>query len=372
MIDWHFDRGDLAKHFLSAFETGITGSLTLFAPRRMGKSEFLLLDLAPLAHQKKYNICYCSFWQLKDNPAKALRHALEEALENQDWRQRLSGYITPSTTLELKGELPGMTVALKKSGPERPTEDDLLAIIDLIRQLSRKRRPSLLLLDEVQHLSTRPEFESLVATLRTEFETHRKKVHVVFTGSSRDGLMRMFRDRKAPMFHASQQIDLPELGSDFVAYMLQCFEQASKVRLSLAAAVRVFSDLQKGPALFHHLLKFMLIQGISDISKGYEVFSQVIDIEEDYESVWRELLPVDQAVLQLLAGNLSIGLYTEAARHWLGEKLGVDEVSVPRIQNAIDRLRDEQLIYSAGHSRWAFEDTAFREWVSDHSPADGK
>lgn len=364
MIDWHFDRTPLAEHFLNAFETGITGSLTLFAPRRMGKSEFLLHDLAPLAYSKKYQICYCSFWQLKDNPAKALRHALEECAENHDWRSRLSAYISHSGTVELKSDLPPLATLTLKSTAEKPTENDLLSIIDLIKKLARKKSPTLLLLDEVQHLSTRPEFESLVALLRTEFETHRKKIYVVFTGSSREGLMRMFRDRKAPMFHASQQIDLPALGSEFVAYMLDCYAQASSVNLSLAKAIRVFSALQNGPALFHLLLKFMLINGIKDIDEGYSAFQKAVNVDEDYGYLWNDLLPIDQAVLQLLASDLDVGLYTEKARLWLGELLGVDEISVPKIQNAIDRLRDEQLIYNGGYRVWLFEDERFKTWVN--------
>ena len=38
---WHFPRTELAKQILGMFETGLASSLTFFAPRRMGKTEFL-------------------------------------------------------------------------------------------------------------------------------------------------------------------------------------------------------------------------------------------------------------------------------------------------------------------------------------------
>ena len=108
----------------------------------------------------------------------------------------------------------------------------------------------------------------------------------------------------------------------------------------------------------------MLINGIKDIDEGYSAFQKAVNVDEDYGYLWNDLLPIDQAVLQLLASDLDVDLYTEKARLWLGELLGVDEISVPKIQNAIDRLRDEQLIYNGGYRVWLFEDERFKTWVN--------
>ncbi|MBK8972107.1 MAG: hypothetical protein IPM37_12295 [Hahellaceae bacterium] len=66
----------------------------------------------------------------------------------------------------------------------------------------------------------------------------------------------------------------------------------------------------------------MLINGIKDIDAGYSAFQKAVNIDEDYGYLWNDLLPIDQAVLQLLASELDVGLYTEKARLWLGERLG--------------------------------------------------
>ena len=50
---------------MNAFATGITGALALFAPRKMGKTEFVLMDLAPEAEERGYQVAYCSFWNLQ-------------------------------------------------------------------------------------------------------------------------------------------------------------------------------------------------------------------------------------------------------------------------------------------------------------------
>ena len=46
---WHFPRESLASSVVDTLESGMVNAITLFAPRRMGKTEFVCTDLAPLA-----------------------------------------------------------------------------------------------------------------------------------------------------------------------------------------------------------------------------------------------------------------------------------------------------------------------------------
>lgn len=362
MIDWHFPRNELAKRYMNAFDTGITGALALFAPRRMGKTEFVLLDLAPEAESRGYQVGYCSFWNLQDNPAKALRIALDNISLQSDWRQKWASYIG-SAASELSANVAGASVKLKATSVSPVVEeDDLLAIIALFSKFAASKKPTLLLLDEVQHLAD-DRYAALVATLRTQFDEHRQKLHVVYTGSSRDGLQRMFRDRKAPMFHAAQQVDFPHLESDFVAFMLRAFGQASNRKLALAPATRIFHQMNHNPALFHHLLRHMVIKGIWDIEQGFENFHALIDVEADFSTLWQQCKPADGAVLRWLALSREEGIYSDEARSVMAENIGVESVSVKVVQNAVNRLRANQLIYSPGRGAWEYEDPAFKAWV---------
>jgi len=67
-LNWHFPRHDLTERFLSTFGSGVSNTLTLFAPRRMGKTEFVLYDLIPTAHDHGYLCIYVSFWENPENP----------------------------------------------------------------------------------------------------------------------------------------------------------------------------------------------------------------------------------------------------------------------------------------------------------------
>ena len=76
---WHFHRNDDAKKYIDFFDTGISTSMTLFAPRRKGKTALLLHDIRPLAHDRGYNVIYCSFWDNKEQPSRALLSAMLHA-----------------------------------------------------------------------------------------------------------------------------------------------------------------------------------------------------------------------------------------------------------------------------------------------------
>ena len=60
---WHFPRREFTARVLKLLGDGPGQALTLFGPRRTGKTEFLLKDLAPLAEQRRHRVIYASFWQ---------------------------------------------------------------------------------------------------------------------------------------------------------------------------------------------------------------------------------------------------------------------------------------------------------------------
>ena len=71
---WHFERAELSARILTLLTGGPAQALTLFAPRRTGKTEFLLKDLAPLAERRGHRVIYASFWQAPLSPLAVLLH----------------------------------------------------------------------------------------------------------------------------------------------------------------------------------------------------------------------------------------------------------------------------------------------------------
>lgn len=58
---WHYPRSELAQQVMSLFNSNLSHALTFFAPRRKGKTEFLLKDIKPLAIEQDYQVFYFSF-----------------------------------------------------------------------------------------------------------------------------------------------------------------------------------------------------------------------------------------------------------------------------------------------------------------------
>lgn len=370
-IDWHYPRKDLTEKVLIAYEQGLSDTLTLFAPRRMGKTEFVLLDLIPAAGQRGYTPVYASFWENKDNPTSALLSAVNTALEGSNWWQRATRKIASarlSVHANATGEVSGALDVGKSSG-KASDPDTLRELKEALNALVAKHDRVLLCLDEAQHLATRPEFENLVFFLRTFLDQNRQRVRVMYTGSSRDGLRKLFSKRKAALFQSSSQIDLPQLGSGFVEHMRQCYQQATTQDFSLRDGLTAFSILNYVPREFRSVLEKMILSGSQDIIREATNARDEQLEDGNYPSLWATLKSIDQAILTWIAHGGS-GLYQDACKDYIASHLGIepDQVETHTIQNAVNRLRGEY-ISLVSHANYEFEDARFQDWIQDETDA---
>lgn len=364
-IDWHFPRQDLSDQYLSTFESGVTSAITLFAPRRMGKTEFLTYDLIPEAEKRGYLPVYVSFWEVKSDPAQCLKDGLKRARKQMGWLERNRGLQLGG--MGIRGSVGAHGVAREVEvhfTPTTPETKTLGEIREIFDELTGGKKKLLLCLDEVQHLARDPAFESLIYCLRTILDENRTRIAVVYTGSSRDDLQRLFKRKKAPLFKSSFQRDFPDLGSHYVDHQLDAFYQAAQRKLNFNEALRAFNRLNRVPGDFRDVLEWMIVHGHEDVLEAVEAFRQVNINEGFMERLWGKLRPIDQAILAWVAkGNE--GLYQKEAREFMAEWIGVDVAGVKRhtIQNALNRLRGDYLA-AKERGAWIFEDPDFLAWVS--------
>jgi len=270
---------------------------------------------------------------------------------------KLSGGVGIDGTIKASAEISGRNIP--------PQEDDLSKLRRRFEALLSGKRKILLCLDEVQHLATDQAFEPLVFFLRTLLDENRDKLYVVYTGSSRDGLYRLFNRRKAPLFRSSSQIDLPELGSGFVKHMLDAFDRATARALSYNNAWNAFLILNRVPRDFRAVIEGMVLSGETEITTATEQYRQFTSGADEYEKTWAQLKPIEQAILAVIAQDIA-GPYHEDARRFMATWLGMEESSVAThtIQNALNRLRGEFLA-PVEKGVWVFEDTDFKIWVAE-------
>jgi hypothetical protein len=371
-IAWHYPRTSLAQTYLRTLDAGLISSLVLFAPRRKGKTEFLLEDLQPAATAAGYRFVYCSMWQNRRDPLAALLASLKKAAETDltptaGLRRLLRPF--KKTSLELEIEHVG-----KLSAEAEFQADDVVAaerlqslpeLLDRVIAVSEGK--VLIAFDEIQHLA-QPEFQELVATLRTTLDLRKKSVKSIFTGSSRNRLQMMFSQIKAPLFQFSQTTDFPDLDDEFVIFMVGAFQQATQRKLSLTAAHDAFVMLGCTPGHFQDAIERLMKAGGVDIAG---VTQQVLEESRKaagYVQRLADMRPLDRAVLNAVVMNLP--LYSDESRSKMSSEIGIEgePLSARQVQVAVERLLADQIIYQSGRGRYDIEDQQLAEWLLVSSP----
>jgi len=367
MLDWHYPRTSLAKAYLAQFATGITSALTLFAPRRYGKTEFLLRDLVPQAEEDGYRVVYASMWASRTDPLLALLAALEEATRPHGLTERIKAiFEAPVKSVELEAEMAHLgkakaTVDFSDAKPSHPASA-LLQIPFHLDALIQRAKPGkvLLLLDEVQFLA-KSQYEDMVAALRTALDVRKADVKVVYTGSSRVRLQRMFEAIKAPLFRASQTTNFPELDSAFVDYMLSNVHTATGRHIDREVAWKGFVLLSKSPGLFRDAIEAVIMDNNDDIVGLCDLIAQKAEQGAGYEETWQSFKDIDRALLRRVIEGKP--LYTAESCEYLATEAGINKISPQQIQVCVNRLADAQILLSKGRGRYEIEDPGFSSWI---------
>ena len=366
MVDsdpWQFGRHDLARRTLTLLTAGPARALTLFAPRRTGKTEFLIKDLAPTAEADGHRAIYVSFWQEPMSPLAALLHALETSLKQGTFTDRLRrAGRTLSPKLQLSIPMLGRAEVDISSLAGKPPSDLLLYLDDLLHRVSTGGKPTILMLDEVQELARSQDNQALVAALRTGLDKRPDQLKTVFTGSSREGLAAMFAARQAPFFHFATPIDLPPLGEPFVDHILATMADASQRRPDRHVMLDAFNDLHRNPYYFRMLVETMLLNPRLATETALLDVRQRVALELGYQDTWLSLSPLQRAVAQALLEHAKP--FSQSSRESMADKLDDGMPSHSRVQAALRRLQRLGLA-DREDSGWRLADPEWATWIRE-------
>ena len=127
---WHYPRTKDAKHFISNLDSGLSNRLILVAPRRKGKTEFLLFDLAPAAEKAGYQVVYASLWSNINAPQHGLIEALEMAVDAKRKNRSVTKRVLTTAIDKVKVDAMGVGAELEFSDQPTPVASDDTARID--------------------------------------------------------------------------------------------------------------------------------------------------------------------------------------------------------------------------------------------------
>lgn len=349
----YYPREALADLLVRNLSEGISSAFTLFAPRRMGKTQFLLNDITKSAQQQGFNVFYFSFMNENRSTIQTeFRQALMKFLRE----------IRPTSTLKQIKSIEVFGLGIEKT----ETDTQALPINVLIDEIAKDSKPTLMLLDEVQELARIPKTEGLIRSLRTGLDTNKNQVKVIFTGSSTNGLREIFDDIKAPFFHFSHTIKFPNLDRNFTDYLADIYQQRTSNSIDKEAFFTLFEKLNFTPLYLRAITQDMIIDPALTLAEAAESRLSQIHDQSDFAKDWQNLTALEQQILLFVHRGES-GFYKQDIRQKLADVLGLEKaVSTSSVQTNIKKLMNKELLTKHPNGDLTLNNGLFSQWLGDN------
>lgn len=361
----YYPRPAFLAGVLTVLSSGLQQGVTLFAPRRQGKTSFVQNELLPAAEEAGWQAVYLDLWRLRSDPATGLVEGLEAQLSPQrsgllaKWKlSRVSGsFKPPMTELKIEAEpdkAPMATLPL--------LENRLATALDALVE----RAPvTLLVLDEFQALAS-IERDDFVAAFRTALQKHRGRLLVFYTGSSRAALNAMFRRAKAPLFQSAHALALPELDRGFVEDRAAFLRQRTGIVVAVNALEEAFARLGKSPEFMNWLIVDMMIRGNADVQAAMHAWREN-QRTEVFDAVLDKVNGIDLGLLIALATPDHPSCFSAEGVKRVQALCG-DEVKATssKIQTSLNRLEKKGLVAPTGNKgEYEIEDRSLLVWLRE-------
>ncbi|WP_282296057.1 hypothetical protein [Stenotrophomonas sp. PS02289] len=344
----YFARRDLLESVTRLLLSG--ANVTLFAPRRHGKTSFVRYDLLPALHEAGWFAARVDLWRNRDNPELGLVEGLEAVAYAAPPRGSLLRPLNLSS-LRATFKVPGVDIQgdwAPATGPTPHPEASLEnRLANALHLIAGRGTHALIALDEFQALAGKGS-DNFVAAFRTALQDVEGRLSVFFTGSSRDGLMRLFNRAKAPLFRSAESLTLPNLGDSFVDSRADYLEAVAGIEVDRNALKLFFPRLCYTPLFLNEIVRILLVRGSNDLSAAVQEWYRA-KFDDEYADWFTALQDVESAVMVWLATSGQKSVYTEEARGAMRQYMEVTAApTTSRVQTAIRRLTGEQALEPTG------------------------
>lgn len=374
----HHKRTQLANEMIYSLSgedilSDTSHGLFLAAPRRTGKSAFVVNDLKP-GLEKDHVVIYVDLWKDKSkDPSEVIQDEIKYIFE-----QNANFLVKSASSLGVQSiGLSGFSVDITKMGQKNGP-----SIHDALRFLHEKtKKPIAIIIDEAQHALTTEAGENAMFALKSARDQMRPmdvpQLKIIMTGSDRDKLLRLMNTHSSPFF-GSSVTTLPHLGLDFI----HAISVSIKKRFPDEEVSE--KDLQKSFELFRYRPQIMLeevkravetkkhiisegnippVDSLSEIiikkATAYHA-QEVSNIDSDFfllSSVAKSV------VCYLLEDEKPVKMFDAKALKYYSDKTG-EIVTAQKAQAAISSLRemDPPFIWKSIRGEYAVADSVIYEW----------
>ncbi len=347
----YYPRDKLATRLVTSLSDGIAHAFTLFAPRRMGKTQFLLNDVTPIAEQAGFKVFYFSFMDIdSDTVAGRFQQALIRFTAGLTTKDKAKALLASVDKIAFMGA----SVSVDNHATLPTTSD-------IIDTLARAKHPVLLLLDEAQELARTDDTQGLIRSLRTGLDINKDRVKVIFTGSSITGLQTLFNDSKAPFFHFAHDIAFPTLGKAFSDHLATIIEARTSQSIDRDRFFQAFEQMSYTPLYLRTVAQDMILD--PELSLETAVATRLSQLNDTgaYIRRWQGLNAIDRALLAQIASDVT-SLYAKATLERISEAVGTT-ITNSQTQASVKRLGNKDLIAKDVNGDWIITEQAFKAWI---------
>ena len=343
-----------------------TSGLFLAAPRRVGKSTFLLNELIPEAKKRGWVTVYIDLWaNVNANPADIIAESIKNKMIELDGKFTKIAKKIKLDKINVMG-----TFILNFSDPGLPENITLADALRILHEIANE--PILLIIDEAQHALINDKALSAmfaIKSARDQLNSHGEETSLmlVFTGSNRDKLAHLVLKKNHPFF-GSDITPFPLLNKNYTDAFTQWANKSlsSDNQFSEASMYQAFKLVGNRPEILRQIAGKIALSGeASNFANLLEkdALTWKNRVWEEYENDYNALNPLQKVILQMLINKGQPWLpFSEESLETYSLLTEQKNISTATVQTAIQNLRERGILWQSGRGTYALEDESFGEW----------
>ncbi|MCW7541390.1 AAA family ATPase [Aquabacterium sp. A7-Y] len=350
-----FPRPGLARHYLDRLLTSPNRALSVFGPRQVGKTTLLQHDLVALAQREGIATLYVDF-MASPNALELLNARLAQLVH--EARMALPKRHVKSA------KAAGFAIDLEPAPADPVSGDPGVQLQNAFSALTRLRPGVrlLLMLDEAQELVRQQDGERTMKAIRALFNTFQGQLLLLITGSSREGLLRLFGDRHRASFGLADHEDFQRLGQDFVEAKAAAFNKQRRQPIDIETLYTAFLAMEQRPADFMAYLSFLAINEVRDVVGSVQVFLRTRYPIEAVRDRFQRFTPLQRTVLTLLAAG-PCQIASKETLDRVARELGVS-VTAGGIRHALTSLPPD-VVANPARGHYEIVDAQLLAWLRE-------
>lgn len=356
----YFSRTSVAQKLTDNLLSNAGSSgLFLSAPRRTGKSKFLIHDVIPLLEDRGALVIYSDLWSDRSkDPSEMIASAVQaKILEQQNLFQRSVRSVT-KVSIPFLGSIDVSQVGIGKN----------VSLAEALGALSKETQEMIvLIIDEAQHANTTENGINTMFALKSARDmlntNDQHGFRLLATGSSQSRLSNMVNG-KDQAFLNGWLMELPFLGADYLQWALGHYPTIPAMPDNVLA--EVFSKLKHSPEYLERSLAELAGQTPQSTEQACASLGEIADrvISSNNESYFAQLssLPPSQlAVLYVLCSVAPFAAFSiDSMREYkrVFSQLSEDDFSFnsSNVQSILESLKDKEMIWKSSRGVYAIDE----------------